>query len=231
MLRSQAHKYLEEFKAICPSIQFDLSSVTIGPEGVMMDIRLFIREDGTIGYNVYQKPMNIYQYLTPKSMHSKRIFQSFILNELKRYRLLCTDDDAYDKQINLFYSRLLPRGYPMDWIHKAVADVPSREDLLERCRERRLMKEAGNDDLGIGLHKTKIRQPILITCLPQFYDPIRREAFSFQTESLIRFPYDFTSSAAFKARFDSEEILSVRQNLPNIGKIVVRAKIKRSNSF
>ena len=128
--RRQADIFIDAFNRICPDIQLDESSITRERDGVFLDMNLFIKENGTIGYRIYQKDPNIYQYIPPFSAHSKHVFNAFILIEFKRYRLMCSKDSDYNTQLSRFYMRLLQRGYSDEEIHEARILVPPRREIL-----------------------------------------------------------------------------------------------------
>jgi len=65
----------------------------------------------------------IYQYIPPISAHSGHVFPALVLNEFKRYRLVCTSDADYEEQVSRFYARLMNRGYTSDMIHEARVQV------------------------------------------------------------------------------------------------------------
>lgn len=81
-------------------------------------------------HTIYQKERNIYQYIPMMSEHSPYIFQNFIIQELKRYRLACTSDTDYNKICTLFSQRLTARGYPPDIFSNALQKAPSRIILM-----------------------------------------------------------------------------------------------------
>jgi hypothetical protein len=60
---------------------------------------------------VYQKPLNKYNYITPVSCHAPHMLKGFINGELTRYARLSTSAFAYLRTKQLFFERLLQRGY------------------------------------------------------------------------------------------------------------------------
>jgi hypothetical protein len=60
---------------------------------------------------VYQKELNKYFYLTPNSHHVPHTFKGFIKGELTRYARLNSSPFGYNNIKQLFYQRLLKRGY------------------------------------------------------------------------------------------------------------------------
>ena len=81
--------------------------------------------DITISYNlftlkldtsIYQKPLNKFLYITPKSTHEPHTLSGFIKGELTRYCRLCNNVYSYAVMKMLFKSRLLKRGYSNKFI-------------------------------------------------------------------------------------------------------------------
>lgn len=66
---------------------------------------------------VYQKKLNKYLYITPKSSHFNPTFSGFIKGELTRYARLSTSPLGYNATKELFQLRLRNRGYSMKCIN------------------------------------------------------------------------------------------------------------------
>lgn len=64
----------------------------------------------------YQKPLNKYLYISPKSSHDRHTFKGFIKGELTRYARLSSSPFSYQRTKELFYKRLLNRGYPRHFL-------------------------------------------------------------------------------------------------------------------
>jgi hypothetical protein len=211
--REQAENFVRSFQHICPDIQFDAQSITIDKKGVMLDVELFIREDGTIGHKIFQKPLNIYQYIPPLSAHSEHVFPALVLNEFKRYRLMCTSDADYEEQVSRFYARLMNRGYTSDMIHEARVQVPSRDELMERLKASVVRKETAKHE---ARRREKLR-PVLSSCLPVFSVP-------FNLASLVRLPPALTSSKRYKEVFAEGPVLNAHKNLPSVRKYLANSR-------
>jgi hypothetical protein len=200
----QARKFVASFQKICEKIQLDPKSITMMDKGVMLDLQLFISE-GKIGHSIYQKPLNIYQYITPSSAHAWHVFPALVLNELKRYRLMCTEDADYNAQVSRFYERLINRGYSDEMIHDARVLVPSRDELMEVLKARREEKLNRSSEL----QQAKKTRPVVASCLPVFSE-------HFNLASFVHLPPELTSNELYKAKFAEGPVLHAHKNLKSV---------------
>jgi len=88
----EANNLVRLFNQQCASIQLD--AVTIAQEGIFLDMRLRI-DNGRIGVQLYQKPMNKYLYIPPLSAHNPKLLGNIIRQEIKRYRLYSEIDQEF----------------------------------------------------------------------------------------------------------------------------------------
>ncbi len=84
--------------------------------------------------SVYQKELNKYMYLTPKSCHTPHTFSGFIKGELTRYARLSSEPFAFNRMKELFYQRLVNRGYSRKFLNYTF----KRVNWLNRYNERRV---------------------------------------------------------------------------------------------
>ncbi len=97
-------------------IHWDTPSKT---QGIFLD--LFISRssyDGQFITSIYQKPLNKYHYISPLSCHAPHMFSGFIKGELTRYSKLCNSPFGYQNIKNLFYERLIQRGYSRKYLNR-----------------------------------------------------------------------------------------------------------------
>lgn len=85
---------------------------------------------GTLDTTVFQKPFNKYLYLPPTSYHNKSTFTTLIHSELKRYRIICSNDAAFNTIKQQFRERLLQRGYANDTLDTIMNITVDRTTLL-----------------------------------------------------------------------------------------------------
>ena len=143
-LASTATTFVSQFNSVCPSIKFE--AVTIKRSGVMLDLEFSLHTNTTsinekivsydnISHKIYQKERNIYQYIPFVSEHKSSIFTNFILQELKRYSLFCTDENDFLNIVKCFTDRLLARGYPPELMTSQLLKLPPRKDLLTALKK------------------------------------------------------------------------------------------------
>lgn len=104
---------LNEFKTTLNSIHPKLT-LTWSPTHLQtvdfLDLTIFVEND-TYNTKIFQKTLNKYNYVTLSSHHPRHTIKGFIYGELTRYSRLSTKIIDYLKTKQLFYSRLLDRGY------------------------------------------------------------------------------------------------------------------------
>ena len=76
-----------------------------------LDLNVNVSANYSIYFSLYQKPINIYQYLPPFTYHSPSILRSYIYGELLRIVRCCTLVPDRLDHFYLLFNRLLKRGY------------------------------------------------------------------------------------------------------------------------
>jgi hypothetical protein len=106
--------FMTVFNKVKPN-QIKLVITHIGDTVQFLDIEIFkgvrFNKENLLDSKIYQKLQCRYLYLPPSSYHRKSVFNSFIKAELRRYRLLNSNDNDYLFIKKTFYQRLLDRGY------------------------------------------------------------------------------------------------------------------------
>ena len=82
-----------------------------------LDLTIFNHND-TIATKIFQKPLNKYAYIPFSSSHPRNTITGFIKGEILRYKRLSTLQEDFDNITNLFYHRLLARGYPKKFLNR-----------------------------------------------------------------------------------------------------------------
>lgn len=103
---------LSDMSKFIPDIK--ITSECSDKDVVFLDLR--IKAGDTISFSTYQKPANIYQYLTPTSAHPPSTLKGFIVGELIRYSRSNTYLSDRLGIISDFYLRLLRRGYSRSFL-------------------------------------------------------------------------------------------------------------------
>jgi hypothetical protein len=60
---------------------------------------------------IYAKPLALYQYIPPNSCHLPGILTGLIYGQVLQIYQLCSLSEDIDKELSLFYKRLLNPGY------------------------------------------------------------------------------------------------------------------------
>ena len=184
-----------------------LEQITMNKTGIFLDLQIELIPDPNdinfvnIKHTVYQKPINIYQYIPYMSAHKPHVLYNFILNEFKRYVLLCSHVKDSNITASAFTQRLKDRGYPSHIISKARSAVPPRDSLLANL----------NRHKHIPIHRT----PFATIDLPRLYpQPNWKSLFSITSLS---------EYAEYKKTYGINDVMIAFKSPPNIGKIITRS--------
>jgi hypothetical protein len=110
-------KFIQDYNNVCPHIQLDPDSITMKHDyGIILDLQLHVRPNGHIDTSVYQKPLNIYLYIPFTSDHPISQLRNWIREEIRRYRLYCTNNIDFYSIIILFRKHLKDRGHTDDFL-------------------------------------------------------------------------------------------------------------------
>jgi len=219
-IEDRLNELIEDFELQAPQsgIKLDPSSITIGTTGVFLDLNFFFvpYNDGfLLGHSKHTKPTNVKAHLPYQSSHTKTCIEGWVLNEMKRLRMLCTDDATYHHEIELFYKSLTARGYPMDVIHKARVAVPSRDDLISKLRQSVLAKQQPSTN-----NSKQSSKLIHTVCLPQFTrQPKLKRLFNECIAELRQTP-------RYRAALGDRPVIVGTKNTPSIKNLLVRARLK-----
>lgn len=77
-----------------------------------MDMIVTIGDDGMITTDLFEKEMNLYQYLPPFSSHPPGVMTGLVMGGVLRILQICSSRTDADRHICNFYRRLLDRGHP-----------------------------------------------------------------------------------------------------------------------
>ena len=83
-----------------------------------LDLNIHLTNNNIIEYEVHQKSLNKYMYITQQSCHPEHVFSGFIRGELTRYQRLTSIPHFFKKIKSLFFYRLLARGYNIHFLEK-----------------------------------------------------------------------------------------------------------------
>jgi hypothetical protein len=83
---------------------------------------------------LFQKPMNTYGYIMFNSFHNPQMFTNFVVGELRRYTIACSNESDFNYACKLFKTRLLARLYPLDFINHIFTTTSfNRQQLLHKA--------------------------------------------------------------------------------------------------
>ena len=139
------------------------------------------------------------------SAHQPHTLYNFILNEFKRYSLLCSHEVDFQHTASLFTQRLQDRGYPPHLISKALFALPSRNHLLSYLKKKKPPRKIA--------HTT--RRPIAIIDLPQLY-PKPHWASIFSLDSLQHLK-------EYHKAYGNSNVMIAFRSLPNIANTITRS--------
>jgi hypothetical protein len=204
--RTNAMLFITLFNQTNAHIQ--LEQVTLDSTGIFLDLQLTLRPISdthcTLVHTLYQKPINIYQYIPPMSQHAPHIFYNLVLQELKRYRLACTDSSDFMNLVSVFQTRLVNRAYPLHLVHKALTSLPSRDTLLAEISPPSIPQVV------------KLTPPIITLRLPRLSPPPK-------WRSLFSIPSTIRTLSEYQAVYQTLDVLIGTRNSPSIANYVTRS--------
>lgn len=144
--------FYDKFKQLHPDIDitFEISTTSIPYLDCVIYFGENFQETRILDTKVFQKPLNKYLYILPNSAHSNHIFKGFILGELIRYVRLSSNESSFREIKQLFFNRLICRGYSPSFLTKIF-------DLVTFDKERYQHSKKKQNSFGNNL-VFKIRQ-------------------------------------------------------------------------
>ena len=192
----RAQSFLTLYDTHCESISLDDNHT--GPSGVFLDITLTLNQ-GRVDTCIFQKAINKYSYIPPISHHNPSMFPSFILEEFKRYKLICTHRADYLTTANLFEDRLIRRGYSPNMIALVRTQVPARATLTLT-----LTPNPNPNPNG---------RPIMILGLPKLFPTPK-------WKELFKVSQELASTLEYRLSYSSPSPVIGSRNPPNVAHII-----------
>ena len=101
-----------------------------------LDLTIKINDLNEIETRTYQKPMNLYLYLTGSSAHPKGVMKGMIFGEMRRYKKQNTKRGDYLKMVGLLFKRLKARQWSPALLREWILDAANKlESNAPRTRE------------------------------------------------------------------------------------------------
>jgi hypothetical protein len=148
-------KNWNEFKAICNTMGLSWTFKSPRKKLIFMDMTIEIEGERLVT-TIYAKPMALYQYIPPSSCHPPGVITGLIFGQILRIYQLCSHSKDIDKELSLFYQRLLTRGYKpknlLPLFEKGINNAITYLSLSPEQREAKKKAKIGRLDQRIFLH-------------------------------------------------------------------------------
>lgn len=191
-----AKEFITNFNSKYSTLQ--LESIHYEKIGVFLDIQFEIREEKII-HRLFQKPTSKFSYIPIQSSHHPAVFSSFIHEEIRRYRRVCSIDEDFYNCCALFLERLKKRGYPIQLFYKEYRKIIKPDDAF-----------------GI-LNRENVKNKIyLISTLPTMRESI-------MWNKILEFPNHLLEDPVFRVAFGDTEPRIAKANILSIKKIIVKS--------
>jgi hypothetical protein len=95
-----------------------------------MDLTISLDSTGKFHTKIYAKPMALHLYIPPNSCHAPGVTTGLIFGHILRVHQLCSHQKDINKELHLFYKRLIGRG------HSPSTILPLFSKAEENARER-----------------------------------------------------------------------------------------------
>ena len=128
---TRVSEFMNQANAWHPSITVEQAA--IGRSAVpYLDITITLDSVNSCTFELYRKPLNLYQYLPRASCHRSSIFASLVKGEALRILRRCTSPLKARVHLCIFKSHLIRRGYSAAEVNKAFARAHHSQSGLNR---------------------------------------------------------------------------------------------------
>ncbi len=145
----------DNFKNICNTMGLSWTFKSPPQKMIFMDMTIRIEGEWLVT-TIYAKPMALYQYIPPNSCHLPSVLTGLVFGQILWIYQLCSLSQDIDKELSLFYKRLLSCGYTSKKIlplfKKRINNAISYLSLSPEQREARRKAKNGRLDEQIFLH-------------------------------------------------------------------------------
>ena len=143
------------FKALINAMGLNWTFKSPRKKLIFMDMTIQI-EGGKIITTIYAKPLALYQYIPPNSCHPPGVLTGLIFGQILRIYQLCSRSKDIDKELSLFHTRLLNRGYATNqlipFFEKGINNAISYLSQTQEQRDAVKKAKVGKSDERIFLH-------------------------------------------------------------------------------
>ena len=144
-----------EFKAICNTMGLRWTFKSPRKKLIFMDMTIRIEGERLVT-TIYAKSMALYQYIPPSSCHPPGVLTGLLFGQILRIYQLCSLSSDIDKELSLFYQRLLNRGYKpinlLPLLEKGINNAIAYLSLTPDQREAKKKAKIGRLDQRIFFH-------------------------------------------------------------------------------
>ena len=127
-----------QFKTIVNSMGLTWEFSTRSSKVTFMDLNVHLH-NGRIQTSLYAKPMALHLYIPPSSCHAPGIITGLIHGHFYRIFQLCSNKNDVEREIYLFFNRLLLRGHSLcDLIPLFLdAELKTKHHIATKCMQQR----------------------------------------------------------------------------------------------
>ena len=108
------------------SLKWDVSPLS--REAIFLDLRLKIDHQQLISTRTYQKPLNLFLYIPPRSAHPVGVLKSTIYGNLRRFHRQNTRSEDFKQVAREFAEHLVNRGHSYELVAKIFRDAAAAFD-------------------------------------------------------------------------------------------------------
>ena len=95
-----------------------------------MDLNITLADGTFFSTSIYTKPLALHLYIPPISCHAPGVYTGLIQGHFHHIYSLCSHQEDIALEIQLFYQRLLDRGYSLDQLIPLF--LTAEEQVLRR---------------------------------------------------------------------------------------------------
>jgi hypothetical protein len=144
-----------DFQAILNAMGINWTFKSPHKKLIFMDMTIQIIDDKLVT-TIYAKPLALYQYIPPNSCHPPGVLTGLVYGQILWIYQLCSLSEDVDKELSLFYKRLINRGYLtpklIPLFKKGVNNAILYLSLTPQQQELRAKTKMGKSDERILFH-------------------------------------------------------------------------------
>lgn len=129
-----------------------------------LDVFFRIKDDGYVETSLFDKRLEIHQYLPRDSFHSPAVFKSVLTSRLTHFLRICSTRDLFEATSRKFCEIFRSRGYPSELIDSCLAkvDFSTRQKSLEKYASKKNKRDNPNDPCNLFI--SVLFHPVFLSC-------------------------------------------------------------------